>query len=322
MSVRSFLKLVEIQTKVASQIPFLLGTFYALYRFNTFNVKNFLLMFVSLICIDMATTAINNYMDFKRAIKKHGFGYESHNAISRDKLKESAVITVIIVLLVIATAFGLLLYLNTNFMVLILGAVSFMVGVLYSFGPIPISRTPYGEIFSGGFMGLIIPFIAVYINVYDRNLLNIGLKGGMLTITANLPEILYIVLISLPSAVGIANIMLANNICDMEDDIENKRYTLPIYIGKKNALRVFKALYYAGYVALITLLAIRVVPLICAAVLLTFIIVNKHIRLFFKVQSKKDTFVLSVKNFVIMNLALVLAIALAAVVQYVKQNSA
>ena len=250
MSISSFLKLVEIQTKVASVIPFLLGTFYALYRFNIFNLKNFILMFVSLLCIDMATTAINNYQDFKKANKKFGYGYESHNAIVRFKLKESTVLATIFILLVTAVIFGILLFLNTNFMVLILGAISFAIGMMYSFGPVPISRTPLGEILSGGFMGLLIPFIAIYIHIYDQNLLNIVLQGEMLNLKINILEMLYIILISMPAAVGIANIMLANNICDIKDDIENKRYTLPIYVGKNNALKVFKVLYYIGYMAL------------------------------------------------------------------------
>ena len=45
MNIKSFLKLVEIQTKVASVIPFLLETFYALYRYDSFNTKNAIIMF-------------------------------------------------------------------------------------------------------------------------------------------------------------------------------------------------------------------------------------------------------------------------------------
>lgn len=149
MRVSSFLKLVEIQTKVASVIPFALGTAYAVYRFNQFNVKNFFLMFISLISFDMVTTAINNYLDYKKANKTYGYGYESHNAIVRDKLKESDVVMTIFALLLTATAAGFMLYLNTNIVVLLLGMVSFLVGILYTFGPVPISRMPLGEIFSG-----------------------------------------------------------------------------------------------------------------------------------------------------------------------------
>ncbi len=310
MSIKSYFKLVEIQTKVASVIPFLLGSFYALYRFKTFNTLNFVLMFLSLICVDMCTTAINNYMDFKKASKRYGFGYESHNAIVRDNIKESNVVATIFILMSLAILFGIILFLKTNYIVLFLGMFSFIIGIAYSFGPVPISRTPFGEIFSGGVMGFIIPFLAAYIHVFDINIINIFIEGGMLRIDMNIAEVFNILLVSMPSIVGIANIMLANNICDMEDDMANKRYTLPIYIGKDNALRLFKALYYIGYLAIIVLLVLRTAPLVSLLNLGTYIVINKNIKLFFEKQTKKDTFVVGVKNFVIMNTALVVTIAI------------
>ena len=42
--------------------------------------------------------------------------------------------------------------------------------------------------------------------------------------------------ICLSLIVNVANIMLANNNCDMEDDFINRRLTLSIYLGKENAL--------------------------------------------------------------------------------------
>lgn len=111
MSARSFLKLVEIQTKVASMIPFILGSAFAFYRYKQFNIGNFVLMLISLLSFDMATTAINNYIDYKKAKKTYGYGYEQHNAIVRDNLKESTVVAVIAALLAIAVTFGILLYL-------------------------------------------------------------------------------------------------------------------------------------------------------------------------------------------------------------------
>ncbi len=44
MGIISFLKLVEIQTKVASIIPYLVGTVFALYKFDNFNMKNAILL--------------------------------------------------------------------------------------------------------------------------------------------------------------------------------------------------------------------------------------------------------------------------------------
>ncbi|WP_058485726.1 1,4-dihydroxy-2-naphthoate polyprenyltransferase [Defluviitalea phaphyphila] len=316
MSVRSFLKLVEIQTKVASVIPFLLGNIYTFYRFKEFNIKNFLLMFLSLICFDMATTAINNYMDYKKAKKTYGYNYESHNAIVRDNLKESTVVATIFILLLIASILGFVLFLNTNIVILLLGIISFLIGIFYSFGPVPISRMPLGEIFSGFFMGFVITFISTYIHIYDMGIVEIIYENKMIILNMNLEEVIYIFLISLPAIMGIANIMLANNICDIEDDIENKRYTLPIYIGKNKALKLFRSLYYISYASILILIVLKVTPIVSVLMFLTFIPVNKNINIFMKKQTKKDTFVVAVQNFALINSAYILVLSIGTLLQY------
>lgn len=303
MTVTSFLKLVEIQTKVASAIPFILGTVYALYRFEQFNLNNFILMFISLIAFDMTTTAINNYYDYKRAVRKHGYGYESHNAIVRYKLNENTVVLTIILLFLIAVVTGLLLFLNTSVVVLLIGMLSFLVGILYSYGPVPISGTPLGEIFSGLFMGFVIVFLSVYIHVEGLTIIKIKLSHVILSVQMNIKEILLIFLISLPAVMGISNIMLANNICDVEEDRENNRFTLPIYVGKETALKAFKLSYYLVYLDMVLLLLMKVVPIVSIFSLFTLIPVYKNIRTFHQKQSKAETFVLAVKNFVLINTA-------------------
>ncbi|OCL26106.1 1,4-dihydroxy-2-naphthoate polyprenyltransferase [Orenia metallireducens] len=313
MFIGSFLKLVEIQTKVASLIPFLLGTIYTLYRFKNFNLKNFILMLISLLAIDMATTAINNFVDYKKANKTYGYNYESHNAIVKDNLKESRVKAIILTLLIIAVLVGIILVLNTNLVVLILGSISFGVGVLYSFGPLPISRTSLGEIFSGFFMGFIITFVSIYIHIFDQNIVSLFYESGFLSIQFNLIELIYIFLISIPLVTGIANIMFANNICDIDDDLENNRYTLPIYLGKDRSLDLFKILYYLVYLDLIILLVLRVIPLLSLLTFLTWFPVKRNIDLFMDKQSKKETFILAVKNFVLINSVQILALGIAVI---------
>lgn len=315
MRLGSFLKLVEIQTKVASVIPFFLGTLYAIYRFGSFQPKNFALMFLSLVCIDMATTAINNYQDYKNASKRHGFGYESHNAIVRDQLSERSVKTAIGVLILCAVVFGFILFISTDFIVLALGMLSFLLAVLYSCGPMPISRTPFGELFSGGFMGFIIPFLAVYINLQEGLLITMTVTSSFIHLDINWIELAYIGLLTLPAVAGIANIMMANNICDMADDLENKRYTMPIVASKKTALLLYKALYYAGFAALAALLALKVLPLISLLVFIVLIPVQKNIKTFEHKQEKAETFITSVQNFVLINTGLVLILGLSIVIQ-------
>ena len=60
-----------------------------------------------------------------------------------------------------------------------------------------------------------------------------------------------IVLASLPLVFTIANIMLANNLRDLETDIENHRYTLVYYIGRTNGIHLFQGLMLASYGAIL-----------------------------------------------------------------------
>ena len=211
----------------------------------------------------------------------------------------------------IATTAGVLLFLNTDYVVLFLGAVSFIVGVLYSAGPVPISRTLFGEVFSGVFMGFLIPFISLYIHIYDQNILTISFLNYDLTISLKILEILSVFLCSVPAVTGIANIMLANNICDMEEDFDNSRHTLPLYIGKEKSLILFKMLYYISYIAVILACALKILPYVSLLFLLTFIPLRNNVRAFLLKQSKKETFALSIKNFVLMNVCLIFTLLIA-----------
>lgn len=293
-------------------IPFFIGSVYVVFRFQEFQVTNFLLMFVSLLTFDMFTTAMNNYYDFKKASKKEGYGYQEHNAIVKFGLRESTVVTMIITLFVTAVGTGIWLVLDTGIVVFLVGGLSFCVGILYSFGPIPISRMPLGELFSGLFMGFVIIFVSAFIHVGDQ-LVSLAFDQQNLIVHVDMIEVLLIFLISIPAILGIANIMLANNICDMDEDIENKRYTLPTYIGKSNALILFRLMYYVSFLDLIVLLFLKVNPFIVVLVLLTLIPVRKNITLFMKKQTKQHTFGLAVQNFLITNMARIVALGVAIV---------
>lgn len=318
MWLERFFLFVEIQTKVASVIPFILGTTYSLYRYESFQFKNFIIMFIALITFDMATTAINNYCDYKKAIRTNKpdryLDNTNSNIIEKYGIKESTALGVIFILLAVATIFGILLALNTNITVLLIGMICFISGILYTFGPVPISRMPLGEIFSGIFMGFVIPFLAIYIHVSDGNIITLTYKNSMLNLSMNIIEVFYMLLISLPLISGIANIMLANNICDVEEDISNKRYTLPYYIGRKNALVLFSVLYYLGYLTIVVSVLLKILPIVTLLALLTIILVNRNINLFTERPVKSETFVLAVKNFVIINLSYILLISIAIII--------
>ena len=310
MKVKAFFKLVEIQTKVASVIPFLTTLLYVLYSTKQLNGINMVIMFLSMVLFDMTVTALNNYYDYKNAEKKHGYNYEIHNSIVQYSLKSGTVKAVIAVMFVISAALGLLLVYRTNFITLLLGAACFAIGIAYSYGPMPISRTPFGEIFSGLTMGLGIPLITYYSNVFDKDVLQLALSNRVLTFSFDVYSIAGILLVSLPAVFCIANIMLANNICDIEDDLPNKRYTLPIVVGKAKAVTLLKLLFALSYVAIIAAVVLRALPLYSLLSLLTVIPLTKNVKAFVANPTKKDTFGAIVGSFVLINVSLALTIGL------------
>ena len=98
MYLTSFFQFIEIKTKLASMIPFIIGTLYSLYRYKSFNLKNFIIMGISLLTFDMATTAINNYIDYKKAIKCD----ENKSEMLGYGFKEFTALTIIFILLSLA----------------------------------------------------------------------------------------------------------------------------------------------------------------------------------------------------------------------------
>jgi 1,4-dihydroxy-2-naphthoate octaprenyltransferase len=87
-----------------------------------------------------------------------------------------------------------------GFFVLFLGTITATIGVIYSEGAYPISRTPFGEILVGITMGLV-EIVATEL-----------VSSGKITFSA------YI--ISVPISLLVANILLGNNIRDIVKDKE------------------------------------------------------------------------------------------------------
>lgn len=250
MSVKSFLELVEIRTKVASFFPFVMGVLFSITYFNEVHWGYTLLFFIAMLVFDMTTTAINNYMDFQKA-KVDEYKYQQ-NVIGREDLSPTLVRNLILGMLGFTLLLGLFLSWKTGWLLLIMGFIVCFIGVFYTFGPIPLSRMPLGEIFSGVIMGLGIFAITIYLNTLKQKVffLTLDFKAGTFLLSGNFWAVLAIVWASLPLIFTIANIMLANNLRDLETDIKNHRYTLVYYIGRKTGTYLFQGLMYGCYLVI------------------------------------------------------------------------
>ena len=251
MSLAVFLEVVEIRTKVASIFPFIMGILFSLVYFHEFHPLNTIIFFVGMILFDLTTTSINNYMDFKKA-KSKVYKYEQ-NVIGREKIPETLVRNMIFGMLALTLLIGLYLTWMTGWLLLLMGLVVCFIGVFYTFGPVPLSRMPLGEVFSGMTMGLGIFAITIYLNTVTQKVfyLDIDFATGTFGLVGHLWAVCAIVLASLPLLFTIANIMLANNLRDLETDIENHRYTLVYYIGRTNGIHLFQGLMLASYGAIL-----------------------------------------------------------------------
>lgn len=282
---KRFLDYVEIRTKITSLYAFIMTIAYLFYLKQAINIKLTIVFFLAMFLIDLATTAINNYIDTKT----------NHQTLQFDR---KTALTIVIIMLVISIILGIYLAVATDLVVLILGGTCFLCGVFYTFGPLPISRQPLGEIFSGIFYGFFIPFILLYINMPKGTYIDLQFVDYSINLKINILPILKVILLSVTPVCATANIMLANNICDLEKDIEVKRHTLPYYIGKKS-LKLFAMLYYITYIATIAMVVFKVLPPIHLIFLLSIIPVQKNIKYFNEKQEKSTTFIYSIKNFLI-----------------------
>lgn len=280
-----FLGYVEIKTKITSIFTFFMTIAFLVYKEQQIEWKRTGIFFVSMLLFDLTTTAINNYIDTKSNGQKLPF-------------ERKTALLIIYVLFITSTALGLYLAYLTDIVILLVGGLCFLCGILYTYGPVPISRQPLGEILSGVFYGLFIPFILLYVNMPKGTYVSLNLGWDRIGISLTVWPLVTILLLSVAPVCVTANIMLANNICDVERDISVKRYTLPYYLGR-TALYLFAGIYYLAYASTIIMVILGILSPVCLLTLLTIFIVQKNINEFFRKQEKAKTFMVSIKNFVV-----------------------
>ena len=301
MSLKVFLQVVEIQTKLASLFPFAVGVLFSIAYFNEFQLGYTLLFFVGMVVFDMATTAINNFMDFKKA-KSQKYKYEE-NIIGSSGIAPSLVRNMIFAMITFAAAVGIFLTIQTGWLFLVMGGVCCFIGIFYTFGPIPLSRMPLGEVFSGFTMGLGIFAMTIYLNVLNDPpfYLQLDWVKGTFTLIGSLWSVLAIIWASLPMVFTIANIMLANNLRDLDTDIENHRYTLVYYIGREHGVILFQGLMLACYAVILVGMVFGIYQW---PILLTFVSllqVWKNLKLFKVELPHPKSFGYSIKNLIAFN---------------------
>ncbi|MCS1351580.1 1,4-dihydroxy-2-naphthoate polyprenyltransferase [Mechercharimyces sp. CAU 1602] len=218
-------RLLRPHTLTASFVPVSVGTVLSL-SYGRLDWLLFFAMMVASILIQAATNMFNEYYDYKRGLDTAdsvGIG----GAIVRDGIPPQKVFNLAIAFCIVAILLGVYICQMTSWILALVGLVSIFIGYVYTGGPFPIAYTPFGELTAGIFMGNFIVLISFYI------------QTGTVTGKS--------VFVSIPLAILIAGILLANNIRDRVGDQERGRKTLAIFLGHRGAVRLLTTLFLLAY---------------------------------------------------------------------------
>lgn len=294
MTVSIFLELVEIKAKIASIWPFLLGMIFVQANYQHLNWGVSGLFFIAMLLFNMAVDINDNYQDYTKAGNQAAEWKKHTNIIGVNHLVVKRIFALMASFAVIAGVIGLYLVWLTGWPLLAMGIFCFLVGYLYAGGPKPLSGTPTGEFFAGFTMGYMIMLITVYLNLYQT--------------AAFTGQLMWRVLLASGIAVmAIAALLLANNICDAEEDLRLDRKTIVYFLGKQGSLWLFASFYVMGYLALVVSVWLGDLPKWSLLALISVPLIYRNVRGLFRVQVKKETFILAVRSLGILALVTVLA---------------
>lgn len=186
---------------------------------------------------------------------------------------------------------GLIVLYLTNWAILPLGGLCFLIAIFYTYGPFAFSRFPLGEILAGlceGFFGF---FLAVYINSYDKGYFFIRFEGWKMTWIWDFKLLFPLVLIGLMCFAQNFNIMLSDNLCDLDQGIRNQRYTLPYYLKTPASLTLFTGMYILAGLCILVSILLGILPLWTLLMLLILFKLIPNIKTFRARQIKSETFI-------------------------------
>ncbi len=231
MTGKQFLRIVVLQTKIISISSLCIGTLYVLYSTGGLIIPNLVLMFCAALAVDMGTTAFNSYYDFVRKVDSKTHTKEKDKVLVHEGVKPGEALALSLALFGIGGFFGIALTILVGWQMLVFGAAGMLIGFLYNAGPLPISNTPAGELFAGGFLGEVLITATVFA------------QTGTISKQT--------LLIGLPSTLLIASILTVNNTCDMKGDRQAGRRTLSLLIGRPASVVVILLFGTAAYTLLI-----------------------------------------------------------------------
>lgn len=240
MTLTQFNRIVEIRTKVISMGTFLCGSLYAAFDTGTWSWVRFWTMAFAVLFVDMGTTGFNSYFDYVSGTDNKQYNLERDKVLVHEGVAPHVALFISFSLFAAAGVLGLVLAWMTSWYLIPVGGICMIVGFLYTGGPLPISRTPFGELFAGGFLGTVLFTISYFVQAMQVN------ARAMV--------------VSLPLLLLIGMILSVNNTCDRIADKVAGRKTLSIILPFAVVRMLMRAMVIVSFALAIAFGATGMIP--------------------------------------------------------------
>lgn len=237
LSPRLALQLAAPHTWPAAIMPVLVAAACALANTGSLDVGMAWLLLLICILMQASVNTFNDYFDFIKGTDTAEDNVEaSDSVLVYNDVNPRSALGLAIGFLAVAFLLGLYVIWKAGPVPLVIALIGAVIVVMYSGGKTPLSYLPVGEAVSGIVMGGLIP-LACY-----------QVLSGTFTFIA--------LLWATPTIIGVGLIMMTNNTCDTEKDIEASRRTLPVLLGREKARSLYHGLMIVWVVAILAIVAI------------------------------------------------------------------
>ena len=263
--IQELIPLTRPRTLAAALGPTILGAAFSYYSFGALHgtglaIFHTILIFLAVVSAQIIANLWNELKDFKSGLDA-GQKIGNAGSLTRGAVTPKLISTMIKVLMIVPIIIGLYLSATITWWYIPAGIICILISFLYSGGPKPISRTPFGEISSGIAMGFAIVLITGF--AWTREL----------SLAFLIP--------ALPATLLVGSIMLTNNIRDIRNDEKHGRRTLPIVLGRDRAISLMSITYIFNFIWIGAWIYLKVLPIPALLALIAIIPAFKTINIFY-----------------------------------------
>ena len=221
----------------AAIMPCLVAAAAAYAGTGTLSVTMTCALLVICILMQAAVNTLNDYFDYVKGTDSKEDNVDPSDAVLvYNNVNPRAALTLAVGMLIAAFLLGIYAIVVAGWIPLVIALIGALIVFLYSGGKTPISYLPIGEAVSGIVMGGLIPLACYQV------------------LTGSLSALM--IVWAIPTIIGVGLIMLTNNTCDVEKDVEAQRKTLAVLLGRNRARRLYHALVFVWIAAIVAVVAV------------------------------------------------------------------